>query len=142
MPLFAVEQGAIVAIVRSPSSFVVALFITFAVEQGAIMAIVRSPLFVVAPFITVVELLFAMELFVNYCQSQTVSSIFSVYLLGNTKKTNIGWLHSQTVSSIFSVYLLGNSKKTNIGWLHRLYLIGFLMGGVMSGAIGEWAVAR
>jgi hypothetical protein len=54
----------------------------------------------------------------------------------------VNYCQSQTVSSIFSVYLLGNTKKTNIGWLHRLYLIGFLMGGVISGAIGEWAVAR
>ena len=83
--------------------------------------------------------------FLNYCQSQTISSIFSVYLLGNTKKNNIGWLHRlylidvawtifvnycQTVSSIFSVYLLGNTKKTNIGWLHRLYLIGTSPGGL------------
>ena len=37
---------------------------------------------------------------------------------------------SQTVSSIFSVYLLGNTKKTNIGWLHRLYLIGTSLGGL------------
>ena len=36
-------------------------------------------------------------IFVNYCQ--TVSSIFSVYLLGNTKKTNIRWLHSRLWSS-------------------------------------------
>ena len=79
----------------------------------------------------------------NYCK--TVSSIFSVYLLGNTKKTNTGWLHRlylidvswtifenycQTISSIFSVYLLGNTKKTNIGWIHRLYLIGTSLGGL------------